>query len=87
MFDGFEVVSLFATVLLLNLIIVDAKVHWYVGCLPQTGYTLSHLDFLPANTTSDTNRIQGVLLLADWALIAVAAFFVTIHDSNPDSVA
>ncbi len=27
-FDGFEVVSLFATVLLLNFLIVDARVHW-----------------------------------------------------------
>jgi Ca2+:H+ antiporter len=27
-FDGFEVVSLFSTVLLLNFLIVDAKVHW-----------------------------------------------------------
>lgn len=27
-FDGFEVVSLFTTVLLLNFLIIDAKVHW-----------------------------------------------------------
>ncbi|KAJ6443442.1 DDHD domain-containing protein [Purpureocillium lavendulum] len=53
-FDGFEVVSLFATVLLLNFLIVDARVHW----------------------------VQGVLLLADWGLIAIAAFFVTEKDAR-----
>ncbi|KAL1872993.1 hypothetical protein Daus18300_004134 [Diaporthe australafricana] len=47
-FDGFEVVSLFATVLLLNLIISEGKNNW----------------------------VMGVLLLADWALVAIAAFFV-----------
>ncbi|KUI56148.1 Vacuolar calcium ion transporter [Cytospora mali] len=47
-FDGFEVVSLFATVLLLNLIISEGKSNW----------------------------AMGVLLLADWALVAIAAFFV-----------
>ncbi|ROW08757.1 hypothetical protein VPNG_06421 [Cytospora leucostoma] len=47
-FDGFEVVSLFATVLLLNLIISEGKSNW----------------------------VMGVLLLADWALVAIAAFFV-----------
>ncbi|KAL3952940.1 hypothetical protein ACCO45_012883 [Purpureocillium lilacinum] len=53
-FDGFEVVSLFATVLLLNFLIVDARVHW----------------------------VQGVLLLADWGLIAIAAFFVTEKETK-----
>ncbi|KAH8886245.1 hypothetical protein GQ53DRAFT_875977 [Thozetella sp. PMI_491] len=48
-FDGFGVVSLFAAILLLNFLIVEAKVSW----------------------------IQGILLLADWALIALAAFFAT----------
>lgn len=47
-FDGFEVVSLFATILLLNLIISEGKSSW----------------------------VMGVLLLADWALVAIAAFFV-----------
>ena len=48
-FDGFEVVSLFASVLLLNYLIIDGKSSW----------------------------IQGVLLTADWALIALAAFYAT----------
>ncbi|KHN96612.1 calcium/proton exchanger [Metarhizium album ARSEF 1941] len=48
-FDGFEVISLFAAVLLLNVLMVDAKLHW----------------------------VQGVLLLADWTLIAIAAYFAT----------
>ncbi|KAH8908519.1 hypothetical protein BR93DRAFT_489662 [Coniochaeta sp. PMI_546] len=52
-FDGFEVVSLFTTILLLGFLMVDAKVHW----------------------------VHGVLLLADWVLIGVAAFFV-----SPDSL-
>jgi len=47
--DGFEVVSLFTTILLLNFLVVDAKVHW----------------------------VHGVLLLADWVLIAIAAYFVS----------
>ncbi|KID98952.1 calcium/proton exchanger, partial [Metarhizium majus ARSEF 297] len=48
-FNGFEVVSLFASVLLLNVLMVDAKLHW----------------------------VQGILLMADWALIAIAAYFAT----------
>ena len=48
-FDGFEVVSLFTTILLLNFLVVDAKVHW----------------------------VHGILLLADWVLIGIAAYFVT----------
>ncbi|KAJ9145092.1 Vacuolar calcium ion transporter [Pleurostoma richardsiae] len=48
-FDGFEIVSLFTTILLLNFLVVDTKVHW----------------------------VHGVLLLADWVLIGIAAFFVT----------
>jgi Ca2+:H+ antiporter len=52
-FDGFEVVSLFTTILLLNFLIVDAKVHW----------------------------VHGMLLLADFALIGIAAFFVTPEKS------
>lgn len=47
--DGFEVLSLFTTILLLNFLVVDAKVHW----------------------------VHGVLLLADFALIAIAAFYVS----------
>ncbi|KAK7700030.1 hypothetical protein SLS64_011256 [Diaporthe eres] len=47
-FDGFEVVSLFTTILLLNFLVVDAKVHW----------------------------VHGILLLADWVLIGIAAYFV-----------
>jgi Ca2+:H+ antiporter len=47
-FDGFEVVSLFTTILLLNFLVIDAKVHW----------------------------VHGVLLLADWVLIGIAAYFV-----------
>ncbi|CZR56631.1 uncharacterized protein PAC_06520 [Phialocephala subalpina] len=53
-FDGFEVVSLFTTILLLNFLVIDAKVHW----------------------------IHGVLLLADWVLIGIAAYFVTPEVSN-----
>lgn len=48
-FDGFEVVSLFTTILLLNFLVIDAKTHW----------------------------VHGVLLLADWVLIGIAAYFVT----------
>ncbi|KAG8428117.1 hypothetical protein J3459_006061 [Metarhizium acridum] len=48
-FNGFEVISLFAAVLLLNVLMVDAKLHW----------------------------VQGILLMADWALIAIAAYFAT----------
>jgi len=48
-FDGFEVVSLFTTILLLNFLVVDAQVYW----------------------------IHGVLLLAEWVLIGIAAYFVT----------
>lgn len=48
-FDGFEVVSLFTTILLLNFLMVDAKVHW----------------------------VHGILLLADWILIGIAAYFVS----------
>jgi Ca2+:H+ antiporter len=48
-FDGFEVVSLFTTILLLNFLMVDAKVHW----------------------------VHGILLLADWVLIGIAAYFVS----------
>ncbi|KAK3317354.1 hypothetical protein B0T19DRAFT_362731, partial [Cercophora scortea] len=47
-FDGFEVVSLFAAIMLLNFLMTEDKVSW----------------------------IQGVLLLADWGLIALAAFFL-----------
>ncbi|KAI1378739.1 hypothetical protein F4677DRAFT_377894 [Hypoxylon crocopeplum] len=46
-FNGFEVVSLFAAILLLNFLMIEGKVTW----------------------------IQGVLLLADWGLVAIAAFF------------
>ncbi|KAJ5461904.1 uncharacterized protein N7458_003456 [Penicillium daleae] len=46
-FNGFEIVSLFASVLLLNYLIMEGESTW----------------------------IQGVLLVADWALIAIAAFF------------
>jgi Ca2+:H+ antiporter len=53
-FDGFEVVSLFTTILLLNFLVIDAKVHW----------------------------VHGVLLLADWVLIGIAAYFVTPEASN-----
>ncbi|KAL7931724.1 Ca2+ transporter [Trichoderma chlorosporum] len=49
-FDGFEIVSLFAAILLLNFVVSPGKDHW----------------------------IQGVLLLADWALIAIAAYFVDL---------
>jgi len=52
--DGFEVVSLFTTILLLNFLVVDAKVHW----------------------------VHGVLLLADWVLIAIAAYFVSPREQN-----
>jgi Ca2+:H+ antiporter len=31
--DGFEVLSLFTTILLLNFLVVDAKVHWVHGVL------------------------------------------------------
>ena len=48
-FDGFEVVSLFTTILLLNFLMVDARVHW----------------------------IHGILLLADWVLIGIAAYFTS----------
>lgn len=48
-FDGFEVVSLFASILLLNYLIIDARSSW----------------------------IQGVLLIADWILIALAAFYAS----------
>lgn len=48
-FDGFEVVSLFTTILLLSFLMVDAKVHW----------------------------VHGILLLADWVLIGLAAYFVS----------
>ena len=48
-FDGFQVVSVVTTILLLNFLVVDACVHW----------------------------IHGMLLLADFALIAIAAFFET----------
>ncbi|KAK5994765.1 Vacuolar calcium ion transporter [Cladobotryum mycophilum] len=48
-FDGFEVVSLFASILLLNFLMSEGKVSW----------------------------IQGILLLADWGLIALAAFYAT----------
>lgn len=51
-FDGFEVVSLFTTILLLNFLVVDAKVHW----------------------------VHGILLLADWVLIGIAAYFVQNGD-------
>ncbi|KAM7199039.1 vacuolar calcium ion transporter [Rhypophila sp. PSN 637] len=47
-FDGFEVVSLFTTILLLGFLMVDAKVHW----------------------------VHGILLLSDWVLIGIAAYFV-----------
>ncbi|CEJ87978.1 hypothetical protein VHEMI04573 [[Torrubiella] hemipterigena] len=47
-FDGFEIVSLFAAILLLNFVVSPGKDTW----------------------------IQGVLLLADWSLVAIAAFFV-----------
>ena len=46
-FDGFEVASLFSSVILLNYLIIDAKSTW----------------------------IQGVLLVGDWCMIALAAFF------------
>lgn len=52
-FDGFEVVSLFTTILLLGFLMVDAKVHW----------------------------VHGILLLSDWVLIGIAAYFV-----RPDSI-
>ncbi|KAK0649875.1 hypothetical protein B0T16DRAFT_137639 [Cercophora newfieldiana] len=47
-FDGFEVVSLFTTIVLLGFLMVDAKVHW----------------------------VHGILLLSDWVLIGIAAYFV-----------
>ncbi|KAK4445457.1 vacuolar calcium ion transporter [Podospora aff. communis PSN243] len=47
-FNGFEVVSLFTTVLLLGFLVVDAKAHW----------------------------VHGILLLAEWVLIGIAAYFV-----------
>lgn len=53
-FDGFEVVSLFTTILLLNFLVVDAKVHW----------------------------VHGILLLADWVLIGIAAYFVENGDGT-----
>lgn len=53
-FDGFEVVSLFTTILLLNFLVVDAKVHW----------------------------VHGILLLADWVLIGIAAYFVENGDAT-----
>ncbi|KAF7532319.1 hypothetical protein G7054_g8067 [Neopestalotiopsis clavispora] len=46
-FDGFEIVSLFAAILLLNLLMERGEVTW----------------------------IQGCLLLGDWALVAISAFF------------
>ncbi|KAJ4857711.1 sodium/calcium exchanger protein domain-containing protein [Trichoderma breve] len=49
-FDGFEIVSLFAAILLLNFVVSPGKDHW----------------------------IQGALLLADWGLIAIAAYFVDL---------
>jgi len=52
-FNGFEVVSLFTTIMLLGFLMVDAKVHW----------------------------VHGILLLSDWALIGIAAYFVA-----PESV-
>ncbi len=35
-FDGFEVVSLFAAILLLNFLVSDGKVTWYVLLIPPT---------------------------------------------------
>ena len=51
--DGFEVVSLFTTIMLLGFLMVDAKVHW----------------------------VHGILLLSDWILIGIAAYFV-----RPESI-
>ncbi|KAH8682645.1 hypothetical protein BX600DRAFT_47943 [Xylariales sp. PMI_506] len=45
--DGFEIVSLFAAILLLNFVVSRGECAWN----------------------------QGILLLADWSLIAIAAFF------------
>ncbi|KAL9109685.1 MAG: hypothetical protein Q9227_005723 [Pyrenula ochraceoflavens] len=49
-FDGFEVASIFASVILLNYLIIDGKSTW----------------------------VQGVLLVADWGMIALAAFFADV---------
>lgn len=64
-FNGFEIVSLFASVLLLNYLIMEGESTWSVFYLQLSSrYILLRL-----------HRIQGVLLVADWALIAIAAFF------------
>ncbi|KAI1843740.1 hypothetical protein JX266_009999 [Neoarthrinium moseri] len=54
-FGGFENVSLFTTILLLNFLVVDGKFHW----------------------------IHGILLLADWALIPIAAYFMSPGHGGP----
>lgn len=70
-FDGFEVVSLFSSVLLLNYLIVHGLSTWYDLRLV--------IDYVIATciVLTFSIRIQGVLLIADWILIALAAFYAS----------
>ena len=70
-FDGFEVVSLFASVLLLNYLIVHGLSTWYDLRL------IIDYFFATCIRLTFSIRIQGVLLIADWLLIALAAFYAS----------
>ena len=67
-FDGFEVISLLAPALLLNHLIIRPQIK-AVGL--SSSMKCHAADF------SMSPRIQGVLLMADWVLIALAAVYDT----------
>lgn len=70
-FNGFEIVSLLASMLLLNYLIVRGTSSWY-----DLRRLMDNVFAICIGLTLST-RIQGVLLIADWLLIALAAFYAS----------
>lgn len=70
-FNGFEIVSLFASILLLNYLIVRGTSSCY-----DLRLLMDNVFAICIGLTLST-RIQGVLLIADWLLIALTAFYAS----------
>ena len=69
-FDGFQIVVLFVSILLVNYLIQDGESHWYVPYTPFPPYMWKAKAVLIVRS-----RLEGVLLCILYLIIAVAAWF------------
>ena len=65
-FNAFEVLALFASVLIVNYIMQDGQSTWYIFLIPIDSVTV----------VDKFQRIQGALLIEVWVIISIAAYFV-----------